>query len=184
MLQNQPLEQRLFLVNVVLFGLIGVLTFLIVTEDRTIPAPPPLDDLRATLADIRPDGSKITQPGDQYKKFGKAPVFDTIVPLPTPTPTPVPTPVPPPSLNEALKTWKMQGVAGRTVFLEDLSTKESFILDLDIADTQTRVIKFNNVSMTVRLVGTDGGKLEAVFEYIDPTGKRQEARLSMLEATQ
>lgn len=183
-MQDSPLEKRLFLVNIVLFVLIGALAFLILTEDRAIPAEPPIDEIRQTLAAIQPDPTSDVAPGVKYPKFGKAPAFDTIVPIPTPTPTPVPTPVPPPSLCEALKTWKMQGVAGRTVFLEDLATKESIILDLDIADTQTRPIKFNNVTMTVRLVGTDGAKLEAKFEYIDPTGARQECSLSMLEATQ
>lgn len=184
MSQNAPLEQRLFFVNVVLFVLIGALAFLIITEDRAIPAEPPLQEIRAKLDSIKPDAGSGAGPVGKYPKFGKAPIFDTIIPIPTPTPTPVPTPVPPPNLCEALKNWNMQGVAGRTVFMEDLTSKEQFILDLDIAEAQSRQLKFNNVTMTIRLVGSDGARLEATFEYIDPTGARQECKRSMLEGQQ
>ena len=176
-MSNPSVEKKLMMANLVLFAVIGLLAVVVLTEDRTVPAPPPAKEVREVLSQVKPD------PDDrrvvaEYAAFGRAPIFDTLIPIPTPTPTPPPTPPPDPSLCEALKIWRISGALNDQVFIEDVQGGQFVVMNF--TDTREVDVTFQNTVMKVRLVKTSLLEGSATFEWQGPQG-RQECTKSIFD---
>jgi hypothetical protein len=177
MFADMTMEKKLMLANVLLFAVIGLLALFVLTEDRTVPARPPVEEIQQTLAQVRPDPDARREVAE-YPAFGKAPIFDTLIPLPTPSPTPPPTPPPDPNLCEALKIWRITGVLDTEVMIEDVKAGQFVVMNY--TDSQEFEITHDNTRMRIRLVATSLMDGSATFEWQGPQG-RQECKKTIFD---
>src|SRR5690606_24556931 len=144
MFADMTMEKKLMLANILLFAVIGLLALIVLTEERTVPARPPIEEVQQTLAQVRPDPDARREVAE-YPAFGRAPVFDTLIPIPTPTPTPPPTPTPDPNLCEALKIWKISGVTDKEAYIEDLQAGQLVVMNF--TDNRTVPVTHQDTTM-------------------------------------
>ncbi len=171
MLDQYSVEQKLLGANVLLFIVITVAGVAMMVHRPEIPADPPLDELRGMLSDIslevRTDPNRNAS--DEFTKFGNAPIFETLILLPTPSPTPEPTPEPPPSLKDAILAWKVKAIAGTLVIVEDPRTRDEFVMDLTKKD-EPKITRYRNIEMPIYLDSIDSQNYKATFKYTSSQG--------------
>ncbi|MCB2154243.1 hypothetical protein KQI84_05105 [bacterium] len=181
MFQNLAFEQRMLILNMVLFVFIGALGYLLLTEQRTVPAPENpeafMESQMAMAQDRRPE---VEDTQDAYPKIGNEAVFSVLMPTPRPTPTPKPTPPPDPKLEDAIQYWKLNGMADGVVFMADKRGREDWLMDIDNPESRTKTIKFQGQDMDVRLDRIDDIMMEVFFTYEGREGK-QEVKKSVFD---
>jgi hypothetical protein len=160
-------ERRMLAINALLFLAIAVSAMLLLTEERVYPPPPPVDQ----IADLMRQQNEMAvstgaEPArDNYPAFGRSPVFDTLIPRPTPTLTPLPTPKPDPDLKEAIRNWKVGGIAGTFIFMSDERTREEWTFDTGIEEERSREVSFQGERMIVRVGEVDEMEFRVTFHY-------------------
>lgn len=179
MFANIPFEKKMVIINFVLFTAIAVFAVMTVTEERTIPEKPPIEIIQAIIAGEDRSGETIERT-DIAPQFGKAPIFATLIALPTPTPTPVPEPPPDPPLAEAIKSWKVKGIDSGVVFIQDVKTRQDFIMDIDNPD-DLQIVRYRNDDLEVRLKSIDESNFSAVFSYDGPNDPEQTHPIGMFD---
>ncbi|MEQ8820050.1 MAG: hypothetical protein RLY93_07370 [Sumerlaeia bacterium] len=180
MFKNLSIEQKLLLLNIVLFGFIGAAGYILMTEERLVPEEPDVDGYIAVLQEEIANLPEDRQSGSTYINIGKKDLFRTLIELPTPTPTPTPTPQPTPSLDEALQYWKLEGVFGDTAVVTDKRTRETWMMSMS-DDSRVKTVQHRGENVDVRLIEIDDQeKFSATWAYTNPRGT-QKKTMSMLD---
>ncbi len=123
--------QRIVVVNSLLFVLVMTLAVMLLTRERLLPGPPPVDDVRDEVAElIEQRESARDRLEGELKALGEKDIFATIIPMPTPTPTPTPTPVPPPDISNVTSDWRLEIILPRSQMARFESESGDDIWDL------------------------------------------------------
>lgn len=171
MLSRLSFEQKLILVNTFLFLGVGAFAFLMITEERQLTAEPPIDVIESIIEGNVEQKDQEAEQEELGAKFGDAPIFDTLIALPTPSPTPEPTQPPDPPIEEALKSWKINGIVSGVVFIQDARTRNDFFMDIDDPN-DVQIVRYRNTDMDIKLKSIDDIYFTATFSYTGPQGEQ------------
>lgn len=105
-----------------------------------------------------PDSKNVTR-FDAYPAFGKAPIFNTIIPKPTPRPRP-PTPTPaPPDINKLTARWALVSVFGDTAYFMDNGNKQEWQMKVG----ETRKVDYRRKDYYIELKNVDQSNFKATL---------------------
>ncbi len=170
------MNHKILIANIILIVLIVFLGYLVATTHYTPPEVPSYSSLATPTAATAESGKAAettetdygTKPpkllslaGDKYPRFGKAPIFDTIIPKPTPRPTRTPKPKPTPNITNVTARWKLTSLFGDTASFEDSGTHQEW----DMKVGQTRDVKYRNQTCKVKLEKVDEDKFEVIITF-------------------
>ncbi|MDX1973105.1 MAG: hypothetical protein SFY68_11300, partial [Candidatus Sumerlaeia bacterium] len=82
MLQNLSLEQKLIALNATFLAGVFVFALLLITKNRSVTAEPPVEEISAIINGSTADIQNNVTFEDPAPKFGKEPIFDTLLSLP------------------------------------------------------------------------------------------------------
>lgn len=102
---------------------------------------------------------------DKYKQFGKAPIFNTIIPKPTKPPTPTKPPPKPPDINRPTARWKLQWMMGGQASFYDTGSKEEWIMKVG----DVKKIRYRNYDCPIKLESVDETTLKVKISFGDQT---------------
>lgn len=174
------LPQRLVLANVGLFLFVTIVALMLMTDSRTLPAQPPVDEISQRIMEVSEENVQIASRDALYPEFGRKNIFKSLIPTPTPTPTPEPTIPPDPSLQEAIGHWKVGGVTRSLIFTSDPRRNDEWMLDLQDPGTLSKTVRHGNEDMVVRYKSSDPGNQTVTFTFEGRHGV-QEVTISMFD---
>ena len=184
------MNQKILIINITLLIIILMLGYLVATTRYTPPqkfnpdsAPAAVSGEDADGADpgrseteyappaqasphMKPPDREIAGRGeDKYPDFGKAPIFDTIIPKPTPRPTPTPKPPAKLDIKDITARWQMNSMFGTTASFTDSGTKKEWTMN--VGDVE--VVKFRNQDCPVKLENVNENDFKVTISYEDQT---------------
>jgi len=124
--------QRIMIINSAIFVLILAVSVFMITQERTLPGEPPVEELQQEVAKVlsqrASEGTGKVE--SNLVNLPQRNVFETLIPLPTPTPLP-PKPTPAPVIvDEATEFWRLSGPLSRMAAFQDIKTREDFSLKI------------------------------------------------------
>jgi len=172
--KNMTLDQRLVAINAGMFLLVAGGAIALMSRSWPVPEEPPLERIQQRLENLASEvvTDKVADPEDHFPRFGAIPAFQDVITKPTPSPTPPPTPKPDPELAEAIKTWKLDGVAKGLVFVSDKQSKEEWIMTMKDPASLKKTKRFKNEDMEIILESVDAIQMTATFVYEGKQGKQ------------
>lgn len=145
------LSKRIMLANGVLFVVVLALSYVIMTQERTLPGPPPLDELKTQVAGhLERVRSAPPRTSDNLEHLGRRDLFETIKPQPSPTPRPTPTPTPPPDIKDVTEFWRLSGALRSMAVFADIKTRAEFTIKVG----ESREVEFKGKKIQVTLKST------------------------------
>jgi len=176
------MNQKIFIANLVLLLVILCLGYLVATTRYVPPAIPPPSSSRnpregeegvttsgETETDYTaPSPTKEVAPlVDKYPNFGKAPIFDTIIPKPTVPPRPTQTPQPPPDISAITARWKLSSMFGNTATFQDTASKNEWTMTIG----STHDVQYRNQTCSLKLEKVDENNFEVTVSLGDQQRK-------------
>jgi hypothetical protein len=175
--------QKIFIANIVLLLVILCLGYLVATTRYVTPlvssSSSPRNPRegkegedaspRETETDYRAPASpkEVSQLVDKYPNFGKAPIFDTIIPKPTQPPRPTPTPAPPPDINAVTARWKLASMFGNTATFRDTASNNEWTMTIG----STHDVQYRNQTCSLKLEKVDENNFEVTISLGDQQKK-------------
>ncbi|HOE63700.1 MAG TPA: hypothetical protein PKW18_11035 [Candidatus Sumerlaeota bacterium] len=129
------------------------------------PAPSDLNQSETEYKAPAPPKPAVVADADKYPRFGKSPIFDTIIPRPTPPPTPTKTPEQPPKIEDITNQWRLTSIFENTASFRHAQSNKEW--DMTVGQTYSET--YRGKEWQIKLDRVDEDNLQAIISFQNQT---------------